>query len=120
MNSKGLIKSVTKMLLNSPFGRLGMSIHKPKTDLVNKEELNFILSTREVRSIKELNKNTFLISYLKDVSRSVCEKNGVDFFEVLRKTKKDVETTNWFKDVSISTAAAITSYARVYMNTIKL
>lgn len=120
-NSKGLVKAVTKMVLNSPFGRLGMSIFKTKTEIVDsKEKLDYILSTREVSSLKEFNPNVFLVSYMKDVSRSICEKSGLDYIKVLESTKRDVETSNKFKDVSITTAAAITAYARVYMNTIKL
>jgi hypothetical protein len=40
-NSSGLVKVITKMLLNSPFGRLGMSIDKPITKIVKKNELEF-------------------------------------------------------------------------------
>lgn len=82
-NSKGLVKSVTKMLLNSPFGRLGMSIYKPKTEIVDKEKLDYILSTREVSSLKELNENVFLVSYIKDISKSVCEESGLDYVKVI-------------------------------------
>lgn len=119
-NSKGSIKSITKLILNSPFGRLGMSINKPITDIVNKEKLDLIVSTRETRSIKELNHDQYIVTYNPEISKSVCEKNGLDYIKVLNKNKMDIENINRFSDVSIATAAAITSYARIYMNKIKL
>jgi hypothetical protein len=119
-NSTGLVKSITKMLLNSPFGRLGMSIDKPITKIVNKNDLDFILSCHEVKSFIELNENRFLITYDSEISKNICEKYELDYIKILNKNKKDIENNIRFDDVSISTAAAITSYARIYMNKIKL
>jgi len=45
--SVGSIKIIIKMLLNSLLGRLGMNIHKPITEIVDKENLYLIASTRE-------------------------------------------------------------------------
>lgn len=118
--STGVEKAVTKMLLNAPFGRFGMSIFKPKTEFVNREQLDFILSTREVKSLVEINKNRFLLTYLPDISKTICEKFGLDYIKVLNTNKKDIENNSKFKDVSITTSAAITSYARIYMNRVKI
>lgn len=119
-NSTGLVKTITKMLLNSPFGRLGMSIEKPITKIVNKIELDFILSCHEVKSLTELNENRFLITYDSEISKNICTSYELDYIKILNKNKKDIENNIRFYDVSISTAAAITSYARIYMNKIKL
>ena len=108
------------MLLNSPFGRLGMTIDKPITKIINKNELDFILSTHEVNSLTELNEERFLITYDSEISKNICNSYELDYIKILNKSKKDIENNIRFDDVSISTAAAITAYARIYMNKIKL
>jgi hypothetical protein len=108
------------MLFNSPFGRLGMSIDKPITKIINKNELDFILSTHEVKSLTELNEERFLITYDSEISKNICNSYELDYIIILNKSKKNIENNIRFDDVSISTAAAITSYARIYMNKIKL
>lgn len=46
--TKGVEKAINKSLLNNLLGRFGMNIIKPITKNVKKEELDYILSTREV------------------------------------------------------------------------
>lgn len=119
-NSKGMIKTITKLLLNSTFGRFGMNINKPISEIVNKEKLDLILSSHEVHSIKELDENYFIISYNSEISKSVSERSGLDRIKLLEKKKgKDYEHNLKIEDVSITTAAAITSYARIYINKLK-
>src|ERR1700741_1145933 len=72
----GSIKTISKSLLNNPIGRLGMNINKPKTDLVNKKELDFILSTRNVYSLTEITEDFYLVIYEKRISRDVCLSHG--------------------------------------------
>ncbi len=118
--SFGVQKAVTKMLLNAPFGRFGMSIFKPITEFVNREKLDFILSTHEVKSLVEINQDNFLLTYNPEISKTVCVKSGLNYIKVLNINKKDIENNSKFKDVSITTSAAITSYARIYMNKVKV
>lgn len=71
-----MMKAVTKW--NSPFGRLAMNINKPIHELVDKSTLHSILSTHEVNNFKKASENTFLISYNSEISKSVCERSGLD------------------------------------------
>lgn len=80
-DSSGMIKSITKLLLNAPFGRFGMSIHQPKESFVNHEEFKYILSTRIVNSFEEINDNLYLIGYIPQISKITCENNGLDYIE---------------------------------------
>lgn len=118
--SKGMIKTVTKLILNSPFGRFGMNINKPITEIVNKDKLDYILSTHVVMSLKVLNENLFIVSYDSLISKPICDKSGLNYIKVLESNKKDYENNSKIEDVSITTAAAITAYARIHINTIKL
>jgi len=115
-----MIKTVTKLILNSPFGRFGMNINKPITKILKKDELDYILSTHVVNSFKQLNKNKFIVSYDSEISKQVCETSGLDYIKVLESHKKDSENFSKIEDVSITTAAAITAYARIYINKIKI
>lgn len=120
LKAKGMIKAITKLILNSPFGRLGMNIHRSEFKIVDKVTLDLILSTHVVRSLKELNDNTFIVSFDSDISKSVCEKSGLDYIKVLESNKKDPENNKKIDDVSITTAAAITAYARIHINKLKV
>ena len=120
-SSTGMVKSITKLLLNAPFGRLGMSIFKTKTDLISKKELDLLLSTQEISSFLEINPDLFLVNYKNEISKSIVESGGLDYMKILNKYSKiDQENKRYFADVSISTATAITAYARIYINKIKL
>lgn len=118
--SKGMIKTVTKFILNSAFGRFGMNINKPITEIVNKDKLDYILSTHVVMSLKVLNENSFIVSYDSVISKPISDKSGLNYIKVLESNKKDYENNRKIADVSITTAAAVTAYARIHINTIKL
>jgi DNA polymerase type B, organellar and viral len=121
-NSEGAEKAINKSLLNNLLGRFGMNIIKPITKTVNKEELDFILSTREVKSFHEITKNDFLVTYLPIINEQICSEHGLDFIKVLlHNNNPNIEKNiDVFKDVSIAISAMITSYARIFMNKIKL
>ena len=119
----GHIKTIAKSLLNNLLGRFGMDITKPITRLVNKKVLDELLTTRVFNSSPiNITENDYLISYYPDISREICESHGLDYVKVYNSLlgPKDMEYHNEFRDVSLTTAAAITSYARIYMSKIKL
>lgn len=118
-SSMGHIRVIAKSLLNNLLGRFGMNINKPITDIVNREKLELIISTREINSFRELTDEDFLITYYPEISQTICKSHGVDYLKAL-KTKVDMERDKELKDVSLSTAAAVTSYARIYLSKIKL
>jgi hypothetical protein len=117
--STGHVKVITKSLLNNLIGRFGMNIYKPKTEIVNSEKLNIIITTREFNSFKEITENDFLITYYPEISKNICESHNHDYLEVL-KSEVNMECGSEAKDVSLTTAAAVTSYARIYLAEIKL
>lgn len=114
-----------KSLLNNLLGRFGLNIHKPVSEIVNSDKLDNIISTRELKSFKMINEENYLVSYMPNISKSICEMHNLDYSAVLMKENVKVNLDNLsnnmqFNDVSIATSAAITSYARIYMSKIKL
>ena len=63
VNYKGMEKAINKSLLNNLLGRFGMEIQKPITKTITKDRLDYIISTRKMNVIKEINENLFLVSY---------------------------------------------------------
>ena len=121
-NSTGSNKMIFKSLLNNLLGRFGLNLIKPITQIVNLEKRDFIVSTRSVKSHIILNENKILITYNPTISQQICEEHGLDYIKVLEnESKMNIEKNlDVFKDVSIAITAAITSYARIYMNKFKL
>ena len=74
-----------------------------------------------MNSYKNITDQDFLVVYYPEVSKEICESHGLDYFKVLdTKSKYNTEKGDEFKDVSLSTAAAVTSNARIFMSNIKL
>ena len=113
-------KAVSKSLLNNLLGRFGMSINKPITEIVDNNKLELICCTRKVNSYKTITDDDYLITYYPDISQEICESYGFDYFKTITKYNHKLEYNKEFNDVSLTTAAAITSYAIIYMSTVKL
>jgi hypothetical protein len=119
-------KTIIKSLLNNLIGRFGLKIEKPISRIVNHSEKLDILKTREVYSEKEINEEFSLITYNPKISREIVNQHGLDYQSILKnektfninKAKSNNKETN-FKDISIATAAMVTSYARVFMHKAK-
>jgi hypothetical protein len=84
--------------------------------------MNKLLQLYDVNSVKQLDGDMYLVSYIPEISQSRCEAVGLDYIEVLRKecSNKNLEKSRYFDDVSIATAAAITSYGQIHITKIKL
>jgi DNA polymerase type B, organellar and viral len=121
-NSTGVLKLIYKSLLNNFLGRFGLNIIKPVTQTVDMNRRDYISSTRIVHSHSVLNENKILITYDPIISKEICLQHGLDITKVLEKESKlNIESKlDLFKDVSIATAAFVTSYARIHMNKFKL
>jgi len=118
---KGSPRQVVKSLLNNLIGRFGLNFIKPITATVNKKELDRILATKEVKTFKEINEENYLITYNPVVNKAICESHNLDYFKaILDERNKLLNPNTIFQDVSLVTAAFVTSYARVYMQKIKL
>lgn len=114
-------KNVAKLVLNSLIGRFGMDFNKIVSKLVDKETHNHISITRILRNSIEIDENTYLDSYKPNIDKEVCNNFGVDFTKALNSENFDeVKSSRTYKSVSISTAAAVLSYARIHMAKIKL
>jgi len=96
-----------------------MNIYKPKTEIVDNKKLDIIITTREYNSFKELTENDYLITYYPIVSKDICESHDLNYLQVL-KSNMTMEYGSEAKDVSLTTSAAVTSYARIYLAKIKL
>ena len=121
----GSLRSIAKSLLNNLIGRFGLNWLKPVTDIVSVRRVNkrdFIAATRTINSHKVLANNKFLLNYNPSISKKICNEHNLDFIKVLEKeSKKNIEKhLDIFKDVSIAITAMVTSYARIFMNNIKL
>lgn len=119
-------KTIIKSLLNNLIGRLGLKLEKPLSKIVTHSEKLEILKTREVFSDKEINEDFSLITFNPKISREIINQHGLDYQSVLKNEKifninkptSNNKDTN-FKDISIATAAMVTSYARVFMHKAK-
>lgn len=118
----GSLRSISKSLLNNLIGRFGLNWLKPVTDIVTETKRDYIAATRTINSHKVISGNRYLLTYNPSISKKICEEHNLDFIKVLDKeSKKNLEKhLDIFKDVSIAITAMVTSYARIFMNIIKL
>lgn len=109
-------RQIAKLLSNSSLGRFGMSPEKPVTRLVTIDEHNWLLSTRIVIDSIAITEESFLDTYINSVNKEVCEKYGLDFFEVKTKENSNESKRKQSNDFSsISTASAVLGYSRIRM-----
>ena len=100
-----------------------MNINKNDTKLVNKEEFNYLLGTREVYDYHIINEENILVTHSQLPSSKICKEHGYDYNKIINKEFRmfnEKTEFNSFNDVSIVISAMITSYARIYMNKVKL
>lgn len=76
------------MLLNSLFGRFGMSITKPITRIVKSNKLNKLLLTREILSESPITDVETLVVYYTEPNKTICEEFGLNIADVLNKETK--------------------------------
>lgn len=67
-----LKKLISKSLLNNLLSTFGLSITKLIIEIVNPEEFNKILQTREVKGYKQID-DMILSTYDPSISREICE-----------------------------------------------
>lgn len=86
---------ISKLMLNSLYGRFGMSPYLEKHVMVNESELDKLIENFKVKNIVDLNNKMLLISY---------------------ENEDNDENTHSILNTSISVSAAITAEARLFMN----
>jgi hypothetical protein len=57
-------RSINKSLLNNLLGRFGLNIIKPVNKIVNNKNLDYLISTRKIKSIQDINTDTYLVNYI--------------------------------------------------------
>jgi hypothetical protein len=62
-------RTVVKGLLNSLTGRFALNFIKPKTKIVDREDLDYILATKKVTTFQQINEKNFIITYLPIVDK---------------------------------------------------
>jgi DNA polymerase type B, organellar and viral len=118
----GSQRQVIKSLLNNLLGRFALDYVKPITKTVNKKVLDNILATRVVKTLKEMNSDSFVLTYMPLLDKEVCESHNIDYYKaILNERSHNIEKfVNVFQDTSIIISAFTNAYARVHMNKIKL
>jgi hypothetical protein len=113
-------KKAAKDTMNSNIGRYGMDYRKYITKVVNAETHNEILHTRIMQDSKTIGEDCYFDTYSPFIDKSICEDFKVDYVEVLKRSRGKEGRNTQYKSVSISTAAAILSYARIHMAKVML
>ena len=95
---------ISKLLMNSLYGRFGMDYKMENHSFVNKEELTEIIQNKfiELSNPLQIEEDLFLISFL-DLKK--YENLDIDYFHEY--------------NISVSIASAISSYARIHMSQFK-
>nr|QWO71373.1 DNA polymerase [Termitomyces sp. DKA64] len=119
---KGSQRQVVKSLLNNLLGRFGLNFVKPITRTVKKKELDKILATKEIKTFKQVNENSFIVTYKPLVNKAICESHNLDYQTVILNENKGniLNNIDVFQDTSIIISAFTTAYARVHMHKTKL
>ena len=114
-------KAISKSFLNNLIGRLGLSINKPITKLVNDTKYKELLQTKSIKGIAIPIEDCYLVSYTNKTSKKICDSSNVDYKSTLQNNlKNNKESEHSFLDVSIAIASAVTSYARIFITKTKL
>lgn len=108
----GIKRIISKLLMNSLYGKFGMSETHPMISIVNKEEFEAILQKYNILDCIELPSGNLIIKYENVVQGSLM----IDDTNKIGSTF--IEGRKFFleNNQSIAIAAAIASYSRIYMN----
>ena len=120
--------NIAKLLLNSLYGRLGMSEKTEQLVIVNKESMELLDITFNVSIISELRNNKYLVKYNGELEPELIALYSNEISELnknkkLKGDKAKLKKLGLIKGKSITSAvhiaAAISSYARVLINEYK-
>jgi hypothetical protein len=113
---------VAKDLLNHLLGRFAMDADGNITVIVNEEVFARLETTRLIHNSHQLGEDSFLVTLDPVVNEDVCKEFNVYYYEALneRLGVRLLDRKSNVTGVSIVITAAVNSYARIYMNSIKL
>lgn len=109
-NTTGAMRNIHKLLLNTPYGRMGMKNIRDGIIIADLNQYEEIIKRHDVLDAFPLTDELFFVKYNKTPSRMACEQSGVDYEAELLKFNE-----NDFVENSTAIAAAITSWARIIM-----
>jgi hypothetical protein len=118
-SATGANRLIFKSLLNNLIGRFGLNIQKPLMEEVDINRWEQIAKTNVITSHIPLYDDKYFISYFPDISKEICLQHGIDFTEEWLKNIKKPKINN-FMEISVVIPAMVNSYARIFMNSIKL
>lgn len=116
-------KMIAKSLLNNLIGRFGLNIDKSVTRLISYDEFQELLQYKHISNVIFID-DEVLVTHSKDVSMEICEEHNVDYKQALINDIKFSKHSNiserQYNSTSIVIASAVTAYARIFMQKIKL
>lgn len=110
-STEGAMRDIHKLLLNTPYGRMGMRNIRDGIIIANLQQYVEIIKKHEVLDAFPLTDELFFVKYNKSPSKNACLQSGIDYeTELLKYNEK-----NDFVENSTPIAAAIASWARIIM-----
>lgn len=115
-NSVGARRSISKLIMNSLYGRMGMHHDRPTMDIVSDLDLDLILTRYHVVDHFTLRDGSQFVRYIPKPDQEICMSSGQDFNSLMlsHNNKTNNEGNN-----SVAIAAATTAWARILMNPLK-
>jgi len=111
-------KTIAKSLLNNLLGRFGIDLDKSITKVISPQEFEQKSAINKIVSYKNISNNKMLVTYVPKLDYDIIKSHDLDFLKVSRKIKdSEVE---YRANTSIVISAAITAYARIHINKVKL
>ncbi len=108
--STGGMRNIHKLLMNTPYGRLGMKNIRDNVKVVNNNEYNEIIKRFDIFNTIHLDEDKIFVKYSKLPSKLACDQNNLKYNEEIMKVMDSDLVDN-----STPIAAAITSWARIMM-----
>ena len=106
--------------MNSLLGRFGLSINKPITSIVNTEQLNELLISRDTIGHTEIDSDSHIVNYYPDINKEILETHGIEIVKFINKYgSRSFTKPQKYKGVSVAISSAVTAYGRIHISKLK-
>jgi hypothetical protein len=85
-SSAGAMREIHKLLMNTPYGRMGMRNDRDIIKLVSKEEFQMLELKYNITYFFEIDYNKVIVKYGKFVDKIKCEQSETDYEAEMLKT----------------------------------
>jgi len=92
-----------------------MNIQQNKTDIIYGERHLELLTSTVVKNSIDLGDSIYIDTYKPGIDKDVCDEFNIDYHELLNKENLSESSISGVGNLSITTAAATLSYARIHM-----